>query len=298
MIMKYEDIQRVISLEEAEKRELLNYIHSTRIEHIRTPKEIIRKSLEINSALRKQLLEGHKVSEFIVKMREVGWSEFLKDESKFNTQVINGLSEILSTPKSILSDLIEANIQGKTGDELVAVIRDLCGEYFGRVFPYIYELSLSNTQSRRSRAGQTFEAIVYSIYETLGYSYDSQKKIGRKTFDEAGLGKKVDSVLPSMDAFLQMRTKTIIGTMKTTLRERWQEVAEEIERTKVPQIYLLTVDSEIAPSKAEEMGHHNIIVVGLEGVASSEALKKFRNIISFEKYFYEEIPLILKYWEQ
>jgi hypothetical protein len=32
--------------------------------------------------------------------------------------------------------------------------------------------------------------------------------------------------------------------MKTSLRERWQEVAEEIERTKIPEIHLLTVDED------------------------------------------------------
>jgi hypothetical protein len=35
--------------------------------------------------------------------------------------------------------------------------------------------------------------------------------------------------------------------MKTSLRERWQEVAEEIERTKIPEIHLLTVDEDISP---------------------------------------------------
>ncbi len=155
---------------------------------------------------------------------------------------------------------------------------------------------MSNTQSRRSRAGKSFEAIIYKIYERLGYEYDSQSKVGRKIFDSLGLGKKVDSILPNIEAFKQRRNKTIIGTMKTSLRERWQEVAEEIERTKIPEIHLLTADESIPKSKAQEMANHNIIIVTYDWVANSEALKSMKNIISFEEYLFEEIPNVIKFW--
>ena len=182
-------------------------------------------------------------------------------------------------------------------DQLFKKIRSICGEYSGRIFPYIYQIALSNTNSRRSRAGQEFEAIIYKIYESLGYEYDSQKKVGRKIFTELGLGKKVDSILPNYKSFSKRRNKTIIGTMKTTLRERWQEVAEEIERTKIPEIHLLTVDQEISSSQALAMGKHNIIVVAYDFVANSESLSSMKNIISFEDYMFREIPGILKYWQ-
>jgi hypothetical protein len=48
--------------------------------------------------------------------------------------------------------------------------------------------------------------------------------------------------------------------MKTSLRERWQEVAEEIERTKIPEIHLLTVDEDIPKNKAQEMANHNKLI--------------------------------------
>ena len=85
--------------------------------------------------------------------------------------------------------------------------------------------------------------------------------------------------------------------MKTSLRERWQEVAEEIERTKIPEIHLLTVDENISLTKAEEMGKHNIIVVAYRWIAESEKLKSAKNIISFEEYLFEELPLIFDFWE-
>lgn len=85
--------------------------------------------------------------------------------------------------------------------------------------------------------------------------------------------------------------------MKTSLRERWQEVAEEIERTKVPSIHLLTADEAIARNKVMEMNNHNIVLVAYDWVANSEALIDMKNVISFEEYMFEEIPSIFKFWQ-
>ena len=86
--------------------------------------------------------------------------------------------------------------------------------------------------------------------------------------------------------------------MKTTLRERWQEVAEEIERTKIPEIHLLTVDEDISLSKGAEMSQHNIIVVTYAWVAHKKELAGMKNIISFEEYLFEELPVIQKFWSE
>lgn len=280
------------------KQELVKFkelIRLYRNKHIRTSQEIVTLVLENNQNYLEQI-KLKNASKCIAELREIVWQEYLKDEVNFNAILMRDLYKILQTPKEILDILLNKNITDKKGDELVITIKEICGEYAGRIFPYIYELSLSNTQSRRSRAGQSFESIIYKIYESLGYQFDSQSKVGRKTFDSLGLGKKVDSILPSIEAFKKRRNKTIIGTIKTSLRERWQEVAEEIERTKIPEIHLLTADEEISKTKAQEMSNHNIIVVTYDWVANSEALKSMKNIISFEEYLFEEIPNIINFW--
>ena len=136
------------------------------------------------------------------------------------------------------------------------------------------------------------------MYEAFNYSFASQKQIGKKTFEGKGLGKIVDSLLPSLEAFDSLKSKTIIGTMKTTLRERWQEVIEELSRTGLPKIYLLTMDDNIAASKSDSMGEHNVIIVVPQGVKETGHLADKHNIISFEEYFFNEIPPILEYWEK
>ena len=272
-------------------------IKKYRAENIRSSQDIVESAINQNQIYLKQI-KSKKVSKCISDLREIVWQEYLIDEVNFNAILMRDLHKILETPKEILEVLLEKNITNQKEEALLETIKEICGEYAGRVFPYIYRLSLSNTQSRRSRAGKSFEAIIYKIYENLGYEYDSQSKVGRKTFDSLGLGKKVDSILPNIKCYSERRNKTIIGTMKTSLRERWQEVAEEIERTKIPEIHLLTADENISKSKAQEMANHNIIIVTYEWVANSESLRSMKNIISFEEYLFDEIPNILKFWDE
>jgi hypothetical protein len=296
-VSKLNNIPVIIDIPKQELEKFDALIKQYRNKYIRTSQDIVEFALSQNQEYLNQI-KAKKVSKCISELREIVWQEYLLDEVNFNAILMRDLHKLLETPKEILDGLLNKNVTDKKGDELIETVKEICGEYAGRVFPYIYRLSLSNTQSRRSRAGKSFEAIIYKIYENLGYEYDSQSKVGRKTFDTLGLGKKVDSILPNIKCYAKRRNKTIIGTMKTSLRERWQEVAEEIERTKIPEIHLLTADESIPKSKAQEMANHNIIVVTYEWVANSDSLKSMKNIISFEEYLFEEIPNILKFWDE
>lgn len=290
-----DNLHIITEVPKEEQKDFDALIKAYRKKYIRTTETLLENIVKENKTLIEQI-QNKKVSQSIQILRELVWQAYLSDEVQFNAYLMKDLYTKLDTPKEMLDALIEKNIIFENSKELEESIRKTCGEYAGRVFPYIYRLSLSNTQSRRSRAGATFEYIIYYLYDVLGYAYDSQKKVGRKLFDKNGLGKKVDSIMPSIEAYTQRRNKTIIGTMKTSLRERWQEVAEEIERTKIPEIHLLTVDEDISLNKAKEMAQHNIIVVAYEWVSNNDTLKRMKNITSFEEYFFEELPVIYKYW--
>lgn len=285
----------LVEIPKNEQKELEKLIQSYRKKYIRRSQKIIEKIFEENEQIVEEI-KSKRVSKSIALLRELAWQEYLQDEVQFNVLLMQDLYKLLKTPKEILDSILQKDLLDLSDKNLKEQIVNICGEYAGRVYPYIYKISLSNTNSRRSRAGKTFEAIIYKIYECLDYSYDSQGKVGRKTFSDLGLGKKVDSILPSVNAYEKRRNKTIVGTMKTSLRERWQEVAEEIERTKIPEIHLLTADESISKSKALEMNNHNIIVVSYDWIANSEHLKPMKNIISFEEYLFEEIPAIFKFW--
>ena len=263
---------------------------------IPTSKSLVEKIINTNPNLLKPIIDKVEISSVIEELRQKTYYLYLKEEDEFNKKIMKLLPQLCNTPNEILEKLINKNTLSLRDDELKVRIKEICGDYSGKISPFIYILNLSTTQSRRSRSGQTFESVIYSIYEKLGFSYDSQKKLGANVFKKNNLGKKVDSILPSVECFEQKRDKVIIGTMKTSLRERWQEVAEEISRTKVPLIYLLTTDTDISSNKASEMKEHNITVVVYDKV--KKELNNFRNLISFEEYFFEEIPNTFKYWKK
>jgi hypothetical protein len=57
------------------------------------------------------------------------------------------LHTTLKTPKHILELLVNEKITELKEKELLKEVRSLCGQYAGRVFPYIYKIALSNTNS-------------------------------------------------------------------------------------------------------------------------------------------------------
>lgn len=292
-------IQNLIRLHDDEEKKFADFIKTTRKKLISAPKIAAQKATASNQELIVGLLEKQKVTQAIIQLRELAYDEFLKEESVFNAVILKEIGEKFSAPKAKLEELcIQLSLSDLSDIEsLTHTITELFGSYSGYISPYIYQLCLSNTQSRRSRAGKTFEGIIYFLYDYYKYPFESQASIGKKAFTDLGLGKVVDSILPSISAFNQRRDKTIVGTMKTTLRERWQEVVEEVARSNLPNIHLLTVDESIAESKAEQMARHNIVLVVRDHIKNSETMKNKRSIIDFETYFLDELPTTLNFWK-
>jgi mannose/fructose/N-acetylgalactosamine-specific phosphotransferase system component IIB len=284
---------------EAELKKFADLVRKYRKKLVHDPKYYVNKTFEDHADLIKVVNKKRNISEVIITLRESAYKALLIDEAKFNFKVINELGQTYETPKFVLDGLItHADNELTDATKRDAALKELCSNYASSITQFFYILALSNTQARRSRAGKTFEHVIYKMYETLGYPFMSQQQFGRKGFEKKGLGKIVDSLLPSLDAFDSLKSKTIIGTMKTTLRERWQEVIEELSRTGLPKIYLLTMDDDIAASKSESMGEHNVIIVVPKSVKDATHLTDKHNIISFEDYFFDEIPPILEYWEK
>ncbi|MGL4767608.1 MAG: type II restriction endonuclease [Formosimonas sp.] len=295
MLTQFEPL---IKLSDSEEKKFASFIQEKRKQLIKSPKEAAKMATQTHQEAIESLLKKGHISEAIVQLRQYAYDEFLKEESLFNGVVLSEIGQKFDTPKAILETVSSElfKLKNLSASEFNQQINQLFGTYAGHISPYIYQLCLSNTQSRRSRAGKVFEGIIYSLYEYFDYAYDSQSAIGKKAFSDLKLGKVVDSILPSTQAFSQFRNKTIVGSMKTTLRERWQEVVEEIQRSNLPNIYLLTVDTDISDSKAEQMAQHNIVLVVLESVKKQTKLKDKRSIIDFESYFSDEIPKVLEYW--
>jgi len=297
--MDYASLNAFVTLSEKDKEECKKLIQKCRGKLIKKPNEIVEVVFKLHPHLLEEMKSTGNISKTIEDLRELAYEYYLKEESDFNVEVLKQMAHLLNTPSEIFDAIQKEKLDlTKSQDEIIEQIKLISVEYSGRIAPYIYELSLSNTNARRSRAGKTFEAIIYRCYEEFGFSYDSQRAIGKQHFQVHGLGKIVDSILPGINEFTERRDKCIIGTMKTTLRERWQEVVEELNRTGLPSIHLLTMDEDISESKAEQIGKHNLILVVHERVKQQKELQSKRNIISFETYFTQELGDMMSYWNR
>ncbi|PWL73822.1 type II restriction endonuclease [Candidatus Gastranaerophilales bacterium] len=287
-------MEDLLELTEEERSWLSSEIKNYRRKYINTPKNYL-KILEKNNCTDFSYLKSN-ISKVIEELREGCWQLYLKDEAEFNKNFISHLIETRKLPCSLLQDYIKTydicNSKNFTTD-----LSELIGKYTGSIMPYIYALNLSTTQSRRARSGKTFEAIIkYLIVEKFKYPFDDQSNIGQGFFKTQNVGKIVDGIIPNKNAYINNRAKTLIITMKTSLRERWQEVAEEIGRTNTPHMFLLTLDKKLSKQKLKTMELHNIRIVNTKDV--KEAYKDYNNIISFDEFFNEEIPDCLNYWER
>ena len=294
----HEEVKAITSLSDDEVKWWRNHLTKLRQQTVHKPAIYINKyfaeseSVDFNS-------QKHEVSKLIVKIRDATWDMYIADELKFYRQVIDFLLSSKRAPEQILLQMIDDNKvreirNAQTTDEMLQIIRNIFGDFTARIFPYFYELAKSVTQSRRSRAGTAFEIIIQQLMSRFGYQYQDQQSLGVKLFKQKGLGKIVDGILPNIEAYERKRQNCLVVTMKTTLRERWQEVVEELQRTNVPSIHLLTLDHEISANLLHTLETHNITLVVYKDI--QEKHSKHNNIMSFENFFNIEIPHTLKYW--
>lgn len=201
-------------------------------------------------------------SKIIEKMRKQCWLDFLTEEKLFTAHMLEYLIPFEKYNTSNCQEAIK---------------------HYVNVFPeHIYTLCLSNTQSRRSRAGKEFEHILELVLISAGVDFDSQGNIGKDNFIKKGLGKLVDIVSPGVTEFEINKRNTILISAKTTLRERWQEVPEEMGRTGAREMFLATLDDKISNNVLNTLYEANIQLTTTYDIKKNN-LNNNNRIISFEE---------------
>lgn len=301
IVTSHNGMKAILELDEEEITWWRRKIGEVRRRYVLSPKEILRNHINSIKDFDAYVSNVRETSSFIRGVRAATWSTYVDSELLFYKTVVKELLEERKPPHDVLESVISEKTlidlnNLKTHEELLHNISEIFGNFAGRIFPYFFELSKSVTNSRRSRAGIEFEEIIGSIMKAYGYPYDDQSAIGRKTFEDKGLGKIVDGILPCMKAYDKNRSKCMVITMKTTLRERWQQVVEELNRTNVPAIHLLTLDEGISSNVLDLMKNHNITLVTYR--ETKDKFVGYSNIISFESFFNTEIPHTIEWWQR
>ena len=273
-------IDLIFELNEEEKKWWKKTIKKTRNDIIGTPKSYLDIYFKKHQPSLKDIKSN--VSRFISDLREECWNIYLHDEVRFHEKIISHLIDKRKLPQNILNAIIEDNLLDDglpiiNKHNIFEKLKKVVGDFAGRIMPYLYDLSLSTTNSRRSRAGSTFEGIVERILTQYEYPFENQSSLGNKFYKDNDLGKMVDIVVPHKQAYESNRSKCIIITMKTTLRERWQEVVEELDRTNIPHIYLMTLDRSLNANLILQMKQHNITIVTYDDI--KKELDEYDNVM-------------------
>ncbi len=143
---------------------------------------------------------------------------------------------------------------------------------------------LSMTQSRRPRAGKTFEAIVTHLFKALDYPHSPQPDLG---------GDRPDYVLPSIEYYRKYASDCIIFTCKRTLRERWRQVVTE---GVAAQFFLATIDDKISQNDLDTMRNRRVVVVVPAAIKAAK-YTAFPNVVSFEEFFERHLDPAIARWK-
>ena len=291
-------IENTYQLSESESDWWDKTIQEFRKKHVKTPREYIEESIGLKK-YGVETLRGN-VESLLINERESIYQLFLRDESRMNAKLVSHLMQSREIPKSRYESLLaESKIFEEKSNLSIDIFRtrssELYGQVTGEIFPYLYALSLSSTNSRRARAGGTFEMLIEKCLQILDYTFQNQSSLGTDFYKSNRIGKKVDIIIPGRKAYEQRRTDCGIISAKTTLRERWQEVVEELNRSNVRHIYLATLDEGITSNQVDIMKEYNITLI----VRKSEKVKKFSsagNVESFDSFFNKTVPHLLAAW--
>lgn len=174
-------------------------------------------------------------------------------------------------------------LQGVTG----ADNSELVSRALQALYPDLWKVFLSRSQSRKQRGGQDFQDQIKTMFRLTGIPFVEQTREFHTDF-----------VIPSQTFYEQDRTRAIIFSVKRTLRERWQEVVEELYHTRCPNVYLATANDVNKISQGthiEGLRRYNMHLVVWDQVKQT----KFPNepaVKSYTDFATHEIPTLRSFW--
>ena len=190
------------------------------------------------------------------------------------------LNEQFSYGKQVLTNKIKEFIKENNITE-IDDIPNIIGDYFTTFDKFFLSLS----QSRKSRAGNTFESIQNTLFKKLDYPFAYQQIINGKP----------DFVMPSVEYFLKNPADCIIFTSKRTVRERWKQIISE--GAKGARFFLATIDKKLSSNTLQEMRDNRINIVCPESTKISKYQKE-ANVYSFGDFFTDHLDPALARWKR
>jgi len=234
------------------------------------------------TAKRRELMPS--TDEMAKKAQDAFYLEPLVVEQNFN----RCLKDLLQKEFEIYQE-IERDCSTKIVDEAIrkGLLRNGKGlDFFARNYTELLNFFISLANSRKARAGKSFELHVRYLFEKLDYPFSAQRV----------LNGTVDYIIPSEEAFKTRRDVCVVLSLKRTLRERWRIALSELSSLRAGRIYILTADENIEKPKVEEMAQHNIVLVIWDHIKNSK-FATTSNVIGYTQFFGFELPATKSLWQ-
>ncbi len=158
------------------------------------------------------------------------------------------------------------------------------GDALDTLYPDLWKVFLSRSNSRKQRGGKDFEEQLGQLLALAGVPFDPQIK----TFHS-------DFILPSTAFFRKDKSRAMLISAKRTLRERWQNLVNEIYETRCPNAYLCTTDEAMSAEVIERMRKYNLRLVVWDKVKAA----KFKDepvVLGYSQLANDEIPAFKPRW--
>jgi hypothetical protein len=145
-------------------------------------------------------------------------------------------------------------------------------------FARLDAIFLSASQTRKSRAGRSFEHHMKRLFLDGSIRHEEQMVLS---------GRRPDFVLPDVQT-LNKKGDAIIVSLKTTLKERWKQVG--MERLG-GDVFLATVDDRVSSDVITEMQAQKIMLLVPESLKKSTETEygKHDNVVTFRVFFDDEV---------
>lgn len=170
-------------------------------------------------------------------------------------------------------------IQLLLGDGVPPTVRSLVTRLV-RDFNDFYAEMLNASQQRKVRAGGGFETHIRALLVGGAVPFAEQKVVSSL---------RPDFVLPDVAMYQAKSPAALVLSAKTTLRERWKQVAMEKRNCTV---FLATMDEKVAVSSVRQMLAHDVFLVVPEAFKAAGTVVDFSaepNVLSFSEFFREEV---------
>lgn len=180
-----------------------------------------------------------------------------------------------SASVKILTEYLDGAMDGSPGDLHQASNMEA---YVESAFEDLDAFFLGLQQSRRSRAGGSFQRHLAFLFDVLDLPYQEQQVINGTP----------DFLLPGADLYRSSPADVILITAKRTLRERWRQII--IEGARTPRYFLATIDDGMSVQAMSEMAQNRVVlVVPQEIIERKPEYDQAPNVISYTDLYHQFI---------